>query len=182
MIHSLLLLGLIACQQNATEPAAEANAEAPKAEPQADNATVKSNATAQEAQEFGGEFTISESIPASTVFASPDSFVGKAVHVEGQVSDVCQKMGCWMVITEGDQHMRVTTKAHSFFVAKDGSGSRCSIEGTVIKKEPNPERAAHFKSESSADAPIPKGETENIATYEIVASAIKFYPKTQPKP
>ena len=180
MIHALFALGLFACQQNA-EPTPETTAEAPKVEPKAVEATPEQPEAAQEAQEFGGEFTIAEAIPASNVFASPDSYVGKTVHIEGQVSDVCQKMGCWMVISEGEEHMRVTTKAHSFFVAKDGSGSRCAIEGTVIKKEANPERAAHFKSESSADAPIPKGEMENQATYEIVASAIKFFPKNQPK-
>ena len=175
MIHAIFL-GLIACQQNATE----ANVEAPQnVEPKTVEAAPE-QPQAEAAQEFGGEFTIVESIPASNVFAAPDSFVGKTVHIEGHVSDVCQKMGCWMVISEGEEHMRVTTKAHSFFVAKDGSGSRCAIEGIVIKKDANPERTAHFKSESSADAPIPKGEMENQATYEIVASAIKFFPKNQP--
>ena len=168
-------MALIACQSEAPKtPEAATPAVTQEARP----VEAKAEPAAQAAQEFGGEFTIAEAIPASQLFAAPESFVGKQVHVEGQVSDVCQKMGCWMVISEGEEHMRVTTKGHNFFVAKDGSGSKCAIEGTVIKKEANKERSEHFKSESSADAPIPKGELENEATYEIVASAIKFFPKS----
>ena len=178
MINSLLVLAWMGCQQNPAENASEAKETAPAPANKAEQTETAPKTPAQEAQEFGGEFTIAEAIPASDLFAAPDAFVGKTVHVEGQVSDVCQKMGCWMVISEGEEHMRVTTKGHNFFVAKDGSGSKCAIEGTVIKKEANPERTEHFKSESSAEAPIPKGELENKATYEIVASAIKFFPKS----
>ena len=72
-------------------------------------------------EHFGLEFTLDDSIPAGTVLANPDEYVGKTVRVTGKVSDVCQKMGCWMVITDADQHMRITTKDHKFFVAKDGA-------------------------------------------------------------
>lgn len=70
--------------------------------------------------------------------------------------------------------MRITTKDHKFFVAKDGAGSKCHIEGEVISRELDPERTAHFESESSKDAPIPEKEAKDNKTYEIVATSIRF--------
>ena len=128
----------------------------------------------EDLEHFGLEFTLDSSIPAGTVLTNPDDYVGKTVRVTGKVSDVCQKMGCWMVITDADQHMRITTKDHKFFVAKDGAGATCDLEGTVVKREASPARTEHFKSEQSEGAPIPAAEEAGEATYEIVASAIRF--------
>ena len=79
-----------------------------------------------------------------------------------------------MVIGEGDKSMRITTKDHKFFVAKDGAGSTCHIEGEVIARDLDPDRTAHFESESSKDAPIPEKEVTGDKTYEIVATSIRF--------
>jgi hypothetical protein len=132
------------------------------------------NISIEDLEHFGNEFTVENAIPAATVLSNPDSYVDKTVRITGTVSDVCQKMGCWMVITDADQHMRITTKEHKFFVAKDGAGATCDLEGTVVKQEANPERTEHFKSEQSDGAPIPEAELAGKATYEIVASAIRF--------
>ena len=135
-----------------------------------------------ELEHFGLEFTLESSITAGTVLTSPDEYVGKTVRVTGKVSDVCQKMGCWMVITDADQHMRITTKDHKFFVAKDAAGASCDLEGTVVKREASPARTEHFKSEQSDGAPIPAAEEAGEATYEIVASAIRLDRSTIPAP
>lgn len=128
-------------------------------------------------QNFGAPFSIEKAIPAADLFKAPETYVGKKIRVEATVTDVCQKMGCWMVITEQDKHMRITTKAHKFFVAKDGAGSLCQIEGEVVAKELDPERTAHFESESSKGAPIPEKQAKENKTYEIVASSIQFLGK-----
>ena len=163
---------LFACQES--EPKAQApapNAEK-KQEATAEKTPEKKEAT--KAQDFGAPFAIEEVTQAKAVFDNPEGFVGKTVRVEGSVRDVCQKMGCWMVISEGEKSMRITTKDHKFFVAKDGAGSKCHIEGEVISRELDPERTAHFESESSKDAPIPEKEAKDNKTYEIVATSIRF--------
>jgi hypothetical protein len=132
------------------------------------------NISIEDLEHFGGEFTVETAIPAATVLTNPDAYVDQTVRITGKVSDVCQKMGCWMVITDADKHMRITTKDHKFFVAKDGAGATCDLEGTVVKQEANPERTEHFKSEQSEGAPMPEAELAGKATYEIVASAIRF--------
>ena len=163
---------LLACQESETAVQKEKpSVENPqKAEAPAKEIEEKST----KAQDFGAPFKIDDITPAKSVFDATEKFVGKTVRVEGSVRDVCQKMGCWMVISEGDESMRITTKDHKFFVAKDGAGSKCHIEGEVISRELDPERTAHFESESSKDAPIPEKEAKGDKTYEIVATSIRF--------
>tara|TARA_B110000037_G_C16958431_1_gene439912 strand:+ start:141 stop:683 length:543 start_codon:yes stop_codon:yes gene_type:complete len=170
----ILLLSLLACGEKTNTKSAEPVVEQ-QAPPMVEEVTEE-KIEVSALEQFGAEFTIETAVPAGDVFADPSKYVDQKVRITGKVSDVCQKMGCWMVITDNDQHMRVTTKAHAFFVAKDGSGSICDIEGTVVKKEFSEQRTEHFKSEQSEGAPIPKAEVEGTAGYEIVAEAITFLP------
>ena len=128
-------------------------------------------------QTYGAPFTLEKTMPAKELLQDPDKYVGQTIRIEGTVSDVCQKMGCWMVISEEDKHMRITTKSHKFFVAKDGAGNRCHVEGEVIARELDPARTAHFESETSKDAPMPEKQAKDNKTYEIVASSIQFLGK-----
>ena len=164
---------IFACNETTTDEAAQKTEAAPNTEAAAAKKDTPKK-EAQKAQDFGAPFTIEEVTTSKDIFSDPEKFVGKTLRVEGKVSDVCQKMGCWMVITEGDKSMRITTKDHGFFVAKDGAGSTCHIEGKVISRELDPDRTAHFESESSKDAPIPEKDAKDGKTYEIVASSIRF--------
>ena len=163
---------ILACQETPKQDVTP-KAEPPKAQKSEAPAPATKPET-QQAQDFGAAFTIKEITPAKSFFAAPDSYVGKQVRVEGTVTDVCQKMGCWMVISDGQSTLRVTTKDHKFFVAKDGAGSKCHIEGEVIARAKDPERIAHFESESSEGAKIPEKEAKGDTVYEIVASSIRF--------
>ena len=167
----ILFLSLfIACGE---KPATETKTESPKTV-ESKEAQASQKAEPQKLQDFGAPFEIKDVIAAKDLLAEPKSFVGKKVRVEGTVQDVCQKMGCWMVISEGNTSMRITTKDHKFFVAKDGAGSKCHIEGEVIARTKDPERTAHFESESSEGAPIPEKEAEGDTVYEITASSVRF--------
>ncbi len=165
---------LFACQESEQKPQTpEPKVEKTQEEAKGADDFIDENEGRTE-QDFGAPFAIEEVTQAKAVFDNPEGFVGKTVRVEGSVRDVCQKMGCWMVISEGDKSMLITTKDHKFFVAKDGAGSKCHIEGEVISRELDPERTAHFESESSKDAPIPEKEAKDNKTYEIVATSIRF--------
>ena len=164
-----------ACQETATKTDEPQKPEVKEAN---NNAQAKSpDADAKKIQNYGSPFTIDKAMPAADLLNDPEKFVGQNVRIEGKVSDVCQKMGCWMVISEADKHMRITTKDHKFFVAKDGAGNHCHIEGKVISRELDPERTAHFESETSKDAPMPEKQAKDNKTYEIVASSIQFLGK-----
>ena len=84
-----------------------------------------------------------------------------------------------MVIAEGDKSMRVLTKEHNFFVAKDGAGSTCRIEGVINAKEIDPETVAHFEEESTEKAIIPEKQVKGNMTYEFVATGISLRPNAK---
>jgi len=171
-----LFLFLFACSQKQPATSTDKTVESQTSTPSAEKSIE-----VEQWENYGAEFTIEKSIPASQLLASPETYVDQKIKISGTVSDVCQKMGCWMVISEEDKHMRITTKDHKFFVAKDGAGSKCEIEGIVVKKGANKERAEHYASEQSEGAPVPAGEINNTATYEIVAQAIRFQIKEDAK-
>lgn len=125
---------------------------------------------------YGGELPTDHIVPVSALLDDPTAFVGKSVVVEGRVADVCQKAGCWMVVTDGGRTMRVRMKDHGFSVAKDGTGNDCRVFGEVVEVPLDPETVAHFKGEAAKpdampEANLPAGAT---ATYEMVASAVHF--------
>lgn len=128
--------------------------------------------------DYGSPLSSETVHPANTFLGSEADFVGQTVRVEGTAADVCQKAGCWIVLSDGDKTLRVTTKAHSFFVDKQGAGKKCEVEGVVISREKDPERTAHFESEAGENAPIPENEVEGNVYYELEATGIRLYNST----
>ena len=190
MIASLILL--IGCD---SEPAAEAPAaevpaaEAPAAEapPEAAAASMEqpdapeyidpdpaAAAKAGEWAHYGAEFTLSDSLTAAELLGTPEKFVDQNILVEGKVADVCQKAGCWMVITDDNTTMRVLMKDHSFAVDKSGTGSTCRIEGTVVAREIDPEFVAHLESESINVEAMPEKNVEGNIVYELTATSVSM--------
>ncbi len=98
---------------------------------------------------------------------------GKVVLLKGNVSEVCQEMGCWMMMSEGKDKIRVTT-SHNFFLPKDIAGSNAIVIGTFKVTEISEEEARHYNEESKN----PAVKTEDIKgpqkEYEIEAFGIKI--------
>jgi hypothetical protein len=162
----LLLVSLAACGAPDPAPVAPASVAPASADP------VAAAAPAAE-EHFGAPFTQNRVLAARDLMSDPKARVGQTVLVEGRVTDVCQKAGCWMVITSDDANgamMRVRMKDHGFSVAKDASGSTATIEGVVVEKPADAEEAAHFASE--AEHPHAQPEMADQSTYEIEAVAV----------
>ena len=125
--------------------------------------------------DYGTPFSTDTTVtPAADLLARPADFVGKSVRVEGRVADVCQKMGCWMVIAEGDQSMRVLMKDHAFSVDKQGAGSTCLVDGVVEAKPIDPKTVEHFESESADGAVIPEKQAKSDVVYQLVAAGVRL--------
>lgn len=129
--------------------------------------------------DYGEAFTIDQVITADALLATPGDFDGKTVRVRGRVADVCQKAGCWMVLThdtaEGSRTMRIRMKDHGFSVAKDCTGSFAVVEGQVVGKEVDAAETAHFASESNKPEMMPENDAKRV--YEIVATAVRIEDK-----
>src|SRR5690606_6877092 len=83
---------------------------------------------------FGSELSGDREVtPLATIVASPDQFEGQVVKTEGEITQVCQAMGCWMELRPDAESpgIRVPMANHSFFLPRDVTGHRATIEGTV---------------------------------------------------
>lgn len=54
---------------------------------------------------------------------------GKTFRVRGRVADVCQKKGCWLMLTDGTNLMRVRFKGYSFFMPTNSKGYGVEVVG-----------------------------------------------------
>lgn len=102
---------------------------------------------------FGGELDASREVtPLATILASPAQYEGQIVKTEGEISAVCQQMGCWMELRADAESpgIRVPMAGHSFFLPRDLAGSRATIEGTVRVAQLSEEEREHLASEGAA--------------------------------
>ena len=104
----------------------------------------------EEARSFGEPLSVNELTALADITADPESFAGRTVKTEGQITQVCQRMGCWMEMREGDgPAIRVPMAGHSFFLPKDVSGRRATIEGQVALRELSAAEREHLASEGA---------------------------------
>jgi pectate lyase len=79
------------------------------------------------------------------------------VKVQGTVTEVCQKEGCWIKILSSDGQMMVKMKDHNFAVPVVLNGKTVVIDGVAEIKETTVEELRHFaedagKSKAEIDA------------------------------
>ncbi len=115
---------------------------------------------AAEGKTYGKGVTLKAATPIATLLAAPRDYLGKAVRVDGIVTAVCDKAGCWMDLrdeqadptTAKTLRMKVNDGEISFPVS--AKGRKASIEGVF---EPVGEAMA---KEYAADAKEAKAGSE----------------------
>ena len=93
------------------------------------------------AEKFGKGLTLKEATPLATLLGSPGEYTGKMVQVKGKVSEVCQMMGCWMQIQDGEKAIRLKVNDGEIMFPKDSAGRRVTAEGLFKKIELNQQQA-----------------------------------------
>ncbi|WP_154222003.1 DUF4920 domain-containing protein [Marinicella rhabdoformis] len=101
--------------------------------------------------------------PLQAVMKSPEKHTAGKRVMTGRITKVCQKMGCWMILTDGDDFARVDFNDHAFLIPKDSSGE-ARVYGYLKAKELSDEQIAHYQSEGAGE--LPK------KSYEIVADSV----------
>lgn len=94
-------------------------------------ALMMSDTPAVGAKEYGKKLTLKEKTPISTILADPKAFEGKRVLVEGTISDVCKKMGCWVMLMDGEKGLRFKVKDGVIVFSQDLKGKTALAEGTI---------------------------------------------------
>ncbi|WP_343705454.1 DUF4920 domain-containing protein [Flavobacterium sp.] len=95
----------------------------------------------------------------------------EAIAVKGEVTDVCEKRGCWITLkTEGGSSFFVKMKDYAFFVPTALKGKNVVLEGNAEKKVTSVEELKHYakdakKTKAEIDAvKMPKEEIRFLAS------------------
>lgn len=93
--------------------------------------------------------TMPAAVDLDSAAAHIDDHAGKPLAFSGRITEVCQKMGCWVVLTSEQGKMaRVNMHDHAFGVPKNTSGPAI-VYGTISKKSPSAEEIEHMKKEGA---------------------------------
>jgi len=131
---------------------------------------------------FGGEITLEEKTNISDILNSPENYLEQKVLVEGEVLDVCQKMGCWMEIeseVEG-QHIKVKVEDGVIVFPVEAKGQTALVEGTVYKIELTQEKAVEYLehvAEEQNEEFDPSTVTGPMTIYQIKGLGAEIYDK-----
>ena len=117
---------------------------------------------------YGGAPTLSGE-PLALDRALEEANVGRTLVVTGRVAEVCKMKGCWMVLTDDRETVRITFKDYAFFVPRDLAGQTVVAEGVLSRKTLTKDEAEHLASESGLAAPAPPGPVEE---WSLVARSV----------
>lgn len=94
-----------------------------------------------------------------------EMLIGEEMIFTGNISKVCQKTGCWMMLETNGVVARVDFNKHSFFIPKDTQGT-AEVFGVLHSKTMSDEMKKHLEAEGS-------GKLEN-KIFEITATSVKI--------
>ncbi|MCG3118820.1 MAG: hypothetical protein ALAOOOJD_01095 [bacterium] len=97
---------------------------------------------------------------------------GKAVAIEGMISDVCTNKGCWLIMTDGAKQVRVQFEGYSFFVPWDAKGKKIKAQGVVKMKTIDEKAAKHWAEEQSNPEVKPESIKGDQNMYILTASGV----------
>lgn len=121
---------------------------------------------------YGEDITLKEKTNISDILSNPEDYLDKKVLVEGEVLDVCPKMGCWMEIksdVEGEK-IKVKVKDGDIVFPEEAKGKNAIVEGKVYKIELTVEEAVEYyqhQAEEGGDEFDPATVTDPLTIYQI---------------
>jgi hypothetical protein len=106
-----------------------------------------------EGEDYGAGITLGEISDFGDVLSRPEKYAGSPVLIRGRIADVCQRKGCWTVLSRGEDQVRVRFKDYGFFLPKDCSGKQAYVEGVVAVETLSEKMARHYADESRTEDP-----------------------------
>jgi hypothetical protein len=106
---------------------------------------------------YGAGVGKAEPVKVSELLADPDKYVGKAVRVEGLVTDVCPKRGCWMEVASDKEFQTIRIKVEDGVIVfpMDAKGKIATAEGIFTRREVPAERVEAMRRHQAEDKGIP---------------------------
>jgi len=103
---------------------------------------------------LGDGVTLDKAVAISEILAKPDDYVGAKVRVDGVVTGVCKKRGCWMQVTdpESGQGIRIKVEDGVIVIPYTAMGHKTSAEGVLEAIKLTPEQLEQIKAQHEAKA------------------------------
>lgn len=144
-------------------------------EPASDQDTTTEVAEAQQAQieYFGAPVTTENAMTTGEMLTALEGNDSAVVKVQGEISGVCQKKGCWMDIPlENGEVMKVKFKDYDFFVPMNSSGRTATMEGVVRQETFSVEYLRHLAQDAGKSDEEIEAITEPEVKYSFEASGV----------
>ncbi|MFT6094593.1 MAG: hypothetical protein ACJA2Q_002498 [Pseudohongiellaceae bacterium] len=130
-------------------------------------------------QEFSADMAFGSEMPAigeiqslKQAIAANITDANGMLKIEGQITEVCQAKGCWMILVDGDSYARVTFEDYAFFVPMATSMQRSVVYGTLTEHVLSGEQAEHYAQDAGAESILKlSGE---VKEYSIVARSVQL--------
>ncbi len=103
---------------------------------------------------YGKALTGTDTVKVSELLGTPDKYAGKTVRVEGTITEVCAKRGCWMMIAGDKEFQTIRFKVDDgvIVIPMSAKGKTATAEGVFTKiertKEQRIEQAKHEAEEN----------------------------------
>lgn len=103
---------------------------------------------------YGAALAGEPQVTIAQVMDDPDAYNGKVVRVEGMVTDVCTKRGCWfeMAGERPGMKMRFKVRDGDMVFPPSAKGKRAVAEGTVSVRTLSLEDTRKFEAHMAQDA------------------------------
>jgi uncharacterized protein DUF4920 len=143
----LLCVPLAACDKGPRSGEAKA---APAA---TSGAAPAATAQAPAGTTFGAGVKLAEATPIDTILAEPKAYQGKTVRVEGMVTDVCPRRGCWFDMAGGGPGKKLKFKVTDgeMVFPLDSKGKYAVAEGVVSVHELSIEQSREYAEEEAKE-------------------------------
>ncbi len=137
-------------------------------------AVVAAAGLAAQGTKYGQGVSLKAATTVEALLAKPETFLGKTVRVDGIVTAVCDKAGCWMELADEKAPARTLR-----FKVQDGvivfpvaaKGKKASAEGVFEKV--SPEMAKEYAMDQKESK---GGDTKNaVPSFQVKATGAVIY-------
>jgi hypothetical protein len=86
---------------------------------------------------FGAGITLADAVSVDDILANPTAYDGKVVRVEGMVTDVCPKRGCWFELASKTPGKKLRFKVQDGVMTfpMEAKGQTAIAQGTIVVKQ-----------------------------------------------
>jgi len=124
---------------------------------------------------YGDSIPTEGSITVDETMKSLESMDSLETSVSGYVTNVCQKKGCWMVLSQNPNDstgLFVRFKDYGFFVPLDFAGSKVVVKGKAFKEITSIDELRHYAEDEGKSAEEIAKITEEEVEMKFMADGV----------